>query len=130
MATTEQIRAAIDRYITTFSNNEPARWAECFTPDATQEDPVGTPANVGREAIEGFYRNTSEMVGGNLKLQVKGEPIIIGHEVAMALEAFSGTGADRVRIPLIIDLLTFDEDASITSLRAYWTLESMVPAPE
>jgi len=130
MATSEQIRAAIDRYIETFSSNDPDAWAATFAEDATQEDPVGTPVNKGRDAIKEFYRNTSNMFGGDLKLFAKEDPIIIDHEAVISLYAQAGSGETRSRMPRIIDHLTFNEDASIASLRAFWTVESIEPDPE
>jgi steroid delta-isomerase len=130
MATTDEIRAVIDRYIETFSNNDAEGWAATFADDATQEDPVGSPVNKGRDAIKEFYENTSAMFEGVLKVTRKEEPIIIGHEVVMSLYAQFGSGEGRSRMPRIIDHLTFNEDGSIASLRAFWTLESIEPDPE
>lgn len=130
MATPDEIRATIDRYIETFSSNDPEGWAATFAEDATQEDPVGTPVNKGRDAIKEFYTNTSNMFGGGLKLVAKEEPIIIDHEVVISLYAQAGSGESRNRMPRIIDHLTFNEDASIASLRAFWTLDSIEPDPE
>lgn len=129
MATVEQIQATIDRYIERFSSGDAAGWAALFAEDATQEDPVGTPVNVGREAIQGFYERTAEMLGGGLALVAKEEPVIIGHEAALSLYALAGTGEARMRMPRIIDHMTFDDDANITSLRAFWTMDSITPDP-
>jgi steroid delta-isomerase len=130
MATPDEIRAVVDRYIETFSSNDADGWAATFAEDATQEDPVGTPVNKGRDAIKEFYVNTSNMFGGGLKLVLKDEPIIIGHEVALSAYAQAGSGEGRMRMPRIIDHITINDDGSIASLRAFWTLESMEPDPE
>ncbi len=129
MATPDEIRATIDRYISAFSAGDSAGWAALFTEDATQEDPVGTPVNTSRAAIQGFLDNNLALFG-SLTLHLKQEPVIIGHEAALSLYALAGTGADRVRMPDIIDVITFADDASITSLRAFWTMESLTPDPE
>lgn len=128
MATVEQIQATIDRYIERFSSGDAAGWAALFSEGATQEDPVGTPVNVGREAIQAFYERTAEMLGG-LTLLAKEDPVIIGHEAALSLYALAGSGETRVRMPRIIDHMTFDDDANITSLRAFWTMDSIIPDP-
>jgi steroid delta-isomerase len=130
MATTDEIRAVIDQYVARFNAGDGAGWAALFAEDATQEDPVGTPANVGREAIQGFYDNMSAMLGGGLRIVPKHDPIIIGNEATFAASAYAGTGENRACMPDIVDLMTFAEDGSITSLRAYWTMDSMVPDPE
>lgn len=128
MATTEEIRAAIDRYIETFSSGDAAAWAACFAEDATQEDPVGSPVNSGRAAIQGFHESTSGAFGA-LQLTLKDEPVIIGNEAVMALYAQAGSGESRQRMPNIIDHLTFNDDGSIASLRAFWTMDSITPDP-
>jgi steroid delta-isomerase len=130
MATPEQIRSTLDRYVETFSSNDADGWVATFAEDATQEDPVGTPVNKGRDAIREFYANTSAMFGGALKLTMKEDPIIIDHEVALSAYAQAGSGEARSRMPRIIDHITFNDDASIASLRAFWTLDSMEPDPE
>lgn len=130
MATTEQIRATIDRYVDTFCAGDAAAWAEVFAPDATQEDPVGTPVNVGRAAIAGFYETTSALFGGGLHIELTGEPLLVGHEAIVALSATGGSGETRARVPRIVDHMTFTDDGAIASLRAFWTMESVVPDPE
>jgi len=129
MATPDEIRATIDRYIESFSSGDAAGWAALFAEDATQEDPVGTPVNTGRPAIQAFLDNSLAMFG-TLRLVTKQEPVIIGHEAALSLFALAGSGEGRVRMPDIIDHMTFGDDGSITSLRAFWTMESITPDPE
>lgn len=129
MATPDEIRATIDRYIEAFTAGDAEGWAALFSEDATQEDPVGTPVNTGRAAIQGFLDNNLALFG-SLQLHLKQEPVIIGHEAALSLYALAGTGADRARMPDIIDHMTFGDDASITSLRAFWTMDSITPDPE
>ena len=130
MATPDEVRAVVDQYVSRFNAGDGAGWAALFSEDATQEDPVGTPANVGREAIQAFYENMTAMLGGGLTIVPKHDPIIAGNEAAMAASAFAGTGEQRMTVPDIVDVITFADDGSITSLRAFWTMESMVPAPE
>jgi len=128
MATTEEIRAAIDRYVETFGSGDAAAWSACFAEDATQEDPVGAPVNTGRAAIRAFHENMSATFG-TLRLVLKEDPVIIGHEAAVSLYAQAGDGEGRMRMPTIIDAFTFNEDGSIASLRAFWTMDSITPDP-
>ena len=63
-------------------------------------------------------------------LAVEGdEPVIVGGEAIVFLSATGGTGEGRVRVPRIVDHMTFSADGSIASLRAFWTMESIVPDP-
>ena len=129
MASTEQIREAIDAYVARFSAGDAAAWATCFAEDGTHEDPVGTPVNVGRPAIQAFYENTAAMMGG-LAIERLSEPIVIGNEAVAVFTATAGSGEGRVRMPQIVDHMTFDDDAQITALRAFWTMDTVVPDPE
>jgi steroid Delta-isomerase len=129
MATPDDLAAAIDTYIERFRAGDSAAWVACFAEDATHEDPVGTEPHHGRAAIQASYEQ-SLAIGGSLGLRARDEPIIVGNEAVVALEAWSGSGADRVHMPRIIDHFTFDDDARITSVRAFWQLETVRPDPE
>jgi len=130
MPTTDQIRATLDQYVERFCAGDSAAWAALFTEDASQEDPVGTPANIGREAIAAFYDNSSALFGGNLKIAPTSEPIIAGNEAILIFSATGGSGESRARVPQIVDHLTFAEDGSIASLRAFWDMATITPDPE
>jgi len=130
MPTTDEIRATIDQYVERFCVGDSAAWAALFSEDATQEDPVGTPVNVGREAIQAFYDNTSALFGGGLTIALLSEPVILGNEAIVILTATGGAGAARARVPQIVDHMTFADDASIASLRAFWDMASVTPDPE
>lgn len=129
MATTEQHRAALDRYIELFSAGEAGAWSELFAVDADHEDPVGTPPNEGRPGILAFYENTRKMFG-SVSLRATQPPIVIGNEAVMTLEAVFGEGEGRARIPHIVDVIKFDESGDICSLRAFWDMASLTPDPE
>lgn len=130
MPSTDAVRATIDQYVTRFCAGDAAHWSELFTEDATQEDPVGSPVNEGRAAVQTFYENTSALFGGGLQIELIDEPVIVEGEAIVFLSATGGTGEGRVRVPRIVDHMTFSDDGSIASLRAFWTMESIVPDPE
>lgn len=123
------VRATVDSYAERFSAGDRDGWVALFTADARQEDPVGTPVNIGHEAIGGFYDN---MVGGFgvPQLSLSQEPIIVGNEAMVELNVVAGSGEGRVRIPRILDHMTFAEDGRIESLRAFWDPTSITPDPE
>ena len=129
MPTPDDIRALIDTYVERFSAGDAAGWAALFAPDATHEDPVGSEPNRGRDAIRAFYEQSIGMFG-SLQLVRTGEVVVAGNEAAATFQAHAGTGAGRVLMPHIIDVLRVDDDGLITQLRAYWQFDSVVPAPE
>jgi steroid delta-isomerase len=128
MATTEQIRAIVDRYIELFSAGDVDGWSQLFAADAFHEDPVGTPPNEGREAVAAFYVNTQAMFG-SVRLSAVEEPIVLGNEAVVTLRASAGAGESRVVIPRIVDLMTFNDAGEIASLRAFWDMASITPDP-
>jgi steroid delta-isomerase len=129
MATTEQIRAIVDRYIELFSAGDAEGWSQLFAADAFHEDPVGTPPNEGRDAVKAFYVNTQTMFG-SARLEAAEEAIVLGNEAIVTLRAIAGAGASRVVIPRIVDLMTFNDAGEIASLRAFWDMASITPDPE
>ncbi|MBN8838972.1 MAG: nuclear transport factor 2 family protein, partial [Sphingomonadales bacterium] len=52
----------VERYIDAFANQNPEGVVALFAEDATVEDPIGSPAHVGLEAIRTFY--TASMATG------------------------------------------------------------------
>jgi steroid delta-isomerase len=129
LATTEQIRAALDRYIELFSAGDGEAWSQLFAVDVRHEDPVGTPVNEGRDAVAAFYANTVALFG-SIRLTAAEAPIVLGNEAILTLRASAGAGDGRVTIPRIVDLITFNELGEIASLRAFWDMASITPDPE
>ena len=111
MATTDEIRATIDQYVKRFCAGDARAWSELFSADAVHEDPVGTPVNKGRSAVQTFYENTSALFGGGMHVEQTADPVIVGHEAIVFLTATGGEGENRARVPRIIDHMTFADDA-------------------
>ena len=127
MPTTEQVLATLEAYVKNFSAGDRAGWVGLFAPDAVQEDPVGSPANVGHEAIGTFY--DAMLAGGTPQLSFLQDPIICGDEAIMFLTACTGEGDGQVRVPQIVDHVRLDDEARITSLRAFWDPTKMEFGP-
>ncbi len=77
MADKKTVRALLERYCTAMNERRREDWLDCFADDAVQEDPVGTPANVGREAIGRFFDGNDIAV----TLSVTDDPLVVGNEV-------------------------------------------------
>ena len=117
MATKADVEALMERYCATMTSHDREGWLDCFTDDATQEDPVGTPPNVGREAIGAFFdANVVE-----LTLSVAAPPIVIGNEALAFLRVDMTMGDQKMELPRTIDHLVLDESGTkIVSLRAFF----------
>ena len=123
MPTPDEIRATIDQYVARFSAGDTAGWVALFADDARQEDPVGAPVNVGHDAIRAFFETTLTL--GGPQLSFVREPVIVGNEAMVFIQAIAGEGPTAAVVPFICDHMVFDDDARITSLRAFWDPASM-----
>ncbi|MGJ6122658.1 nuclear transport factor 2 family protein [Mycolicibacterium sp. Y3] len=116
MPTPEQITATVHRYLELVAKGAPDEVVELYASDATLEDPVGGEVHIGRQAIRGFYANI-ENVKGTTEIHTLRA---LGHEAAfywrLSLDFGNGVGMSIE----IISVMTFDADAKITSMKAYW----------
>ena len=86
--------------------------------DVDAEDPVGGgEVHIGRHAIAGFYRNIESIPRETEMLALR----VCGHEAAFmfAITVGAGEGA-RMRIEPI-DVMLFNADGKIASMKAYWS---------
>lgn len=54
MTDADAIRSTVEQYVARFSDDRDG-WLALWAPDATMEDPVGSPVRHGVEAIAEFY---------------------------------------------------------------------------
>lgn len=118
------MKAALQEYVDLTNVGDAAGLVALFAPDATIEDPVGSPAKTGDE-IAAWFRD-SVAFGARIFPTV---PIRGSHANSAALVfdvEFTPPGGERMRIRSL-DVCTFDESGRITSLRAYWGPDDIVP---
>jgi steroid delta-isomerase len=121
MQSPDHIRKVYARYVELVSAGDADAVAAMYARDATVEDPLGTPLKQGRDAIRAFYAST----GGAAKLALSGPVRVCGREAAAPMVA-TLTGPDGKRAYIdIIDVMTFDEDGFITSMRAFWSPDAI-----
>jgi steroid delta-isomerase len=122
------IRATIERYTAAFGARDREGLLDCFTPDAWIEDPVGSPALEGREAIGGFFDQTTGMAD-SIELRRTGPVRIAAGQAAFPMQARPVLGGTTYCVD-IIDVMTFDEAGAITTMRAFWDPAEMRPAED
>ena len=122
------IRATIERYTAAFGARDRDGLLDCFTPDAWIEDPVGTPRLEGREAIGGFFDQTTGMAD-SIELRRTGPVRVAAGEAAFPMQARPVIGGTTFKVD-IIDVMTFDDDGRITTMRAFWDPAEMGPAED
>jgi steroid delta-isomerase len=114
MPSREQIETAVRTYVDAVGRQDLDATVALFAPDARQEDPVGTPANVGHEAIRGFFERAFR---GTFTTTLAGPLLVTGDHAAVHFVITVPTGADPMLVR-VVDLIRFDDDGLIADLRA------------
>ena len=118
------VRALLERYATAMNEHDREAWLDCFADDAVHEDPVGTPPNVGREAIGRFF-DANEIP---VTLSLTADPLVLGNEVLAFLAVVADMDGKQMTIPRIIDHIVLSDDGTrFQSLRAFFDYGEMRP---
>ncbi|MGN7356346.1 nuclear transport factor 2 family protein [Paenibacillus sp. SAF-054] len=122
MLTEQQIKSAMQSYMDCFNQDDLEGVLSLFAEEASIEDPVGTAPIRGKAAIAEFY---GRVVNGKTRIR-RDEPIrgSHGNSGAMAIRIESQT-ADAIMLFHVIEVMTFDEEGHITSMKAYWGQSDM-----
>lgn len=112
----EKIVAAINTYLASFGRKDLEAILDLFTDDAWVEDPVGTPRKVGKAALREFYQIGISM---DISAELESGIRIAGHEAAFAFCVSVNTGNGILKISPI-DIMTFNDEGKITSMRAFF----------
>ncbi|AZG45975.1 nuclear transport factor 2 family protein [Gordonia insulae] len=114
------IRSRVTQYLRTIGNGGSADIATLYADDATVEDPVGSEVHVGRAAIEKFYGalDGADCEAELLSLRVAGDTAAFHFRVTTRT-------VDQTIVVEPIDVMTFDDDAKITSMRAIWSPDDL-----
>jgi steroid delta-isomerase len=126
MADAADIKATIERYWAAFTADDRDGWLGCFADSAWIEDPVGSPRRDTKESIGAFF-DESHAMADSIAL-VPGDVLnVCGTEAAFTMQARPTIGGAQYVVD-IIDAMTFDDDAKITTMKAYWDPSAMRPA--
>ncbi|MGP4056821.1 nuclear transport factor 2 family protein [Mycobacterium sp. 4D054] len=108
------LQGFVQRYLDTVAGGTATDVAALYAEDATLEDPVGGgEVHIGRQAIAGFYKSIE--AGGQITTELLNFRAG-GHEAAFVFAITVG-GAMRIEP---IEVMTFNGDGQITSMKAYW----------
>lgn len=120
------VHATIEQYLARFSAGDKAGWLDLFADDATVEDPVGSPVRRGRDEIAAFWDESHGGVDA-VELRPVGIAVVCGSEASFAFEV-RPTLAGQTYAMHVIDVMTFDDDARVTSQRAFVDFTALRPA--
>lgn len=122
------IRSAVEAYCAAFTKGDRAAYVGLFAESAWIEDPVGSPRLQGREAIGGFFDQSSAMAD-SIELRQTGPVRVAAGECAFPMQARPDIGGTTFVVD-IIDVMTFDDEGRITTMRAFWDPAEMRPADD
>lgn len=87
-----------------------------FAAEATVEDPVGSKVRSGAENLQKFYTGAMSM---NCKITPTGPARIVENEAAFPFHGVVQL-PDKTMEFDCIDVMTFNEDGKILTMRAFW----------
>ncbi|MGN6336483.1 nuclear transport factor 2 family protein [Mycobacterium sp.] len=112
----EAITETVNRYLALVATGTAEEIVTLYAADATIEDPIGSDIRRGEDAIRAFYAGFQ----GAKKDTELAELRISGSEAAFFWHLTLDARDSRTRISPI-STMSFDEDAKITSMRAFWS---------
>lgn len=114
MPNREQIQSTVESYIEAVGRHDLEATVALFAPDAVQEDPIGTPPNVGREAIREFFVKS---YGAAFSTTLTGPLLITGDHAAVHFTINVETGGDPF-VVRVIDVMKINDEGLIAEVRA------------
>jgi steroid Delta-isomerase len=121
-AMSETITATVLRYLELIGNGSADDIVALFADDATVEDPVGSEAYVGLEAIGGFFSTLESLERETELVSLR----VCGREAAFQFVISFNAGDSRMRLSPI-DTMVLDSDGKITSIRSYFSPSDVTP---
>ena len=125
MISAQQVQATMARYVELVDAGDIDGIVALYGQDAVVEDPVGQPPIRGLVAIERFYR---EGLGASKVSATLTGPV---------RATLNGCGAMPFRVDMqwagqpcslhVIDVMEFDADGKIRSMKAYWSETNLTP---
>jgi steroid delta-isomerase len=116
MPSQEAITQTVNSYLTLVAKGATEEIVNLYTADATIEDPAGTDVRRGQDAVREFYAAFQDAKKETELAEIR----VGGSEAAFFWHLTLDAGDSRTRISPI-SLMTFDDDAKITSMRAFWS---------
>ena len=120
-ASNERIRQVIEAYVDRVANGTTDEVLALYAADATVEDPVGTEVRSTPESIREFYAPLEGMDQEGRLVAAR----IAGGQAAFQFELATKAG-DQTFTLSPIDVMTFDDEGRITSMKAYWSDADLV----
>ncbi|AKE92208.1 MULTISPECIES: nuclear transport factor 2 family protein [Rhodococcus] len=118
------IRATVESYIRSVAKGTTDEVLALYAPGATVEDPIGTDVRTTEASLREFYSMIEPLTQTGELLTLK----IAAGNAAFLFRLTTHLGEQDL-VMEVIDVMTFDDDARITSMKAYWSQEDMQTLP-
>ena len=115
MPTRDEICRLCDDYMAAVSAHDLDTLMALFAPDAEQQEPVGTPPNLGHEAIRGFFEASRQVPFTMTRM---GPVTVVGNR-ALFMARVRIELADGIREMTTADVFTVDDQCRIVELLAF-----------
>ena len=119
-ASPERIREVIEQYVARVASGTTDDIMELYAEGATVEDPVGTDVRTTRESIHEFYAAIEPLEQESRLVSAR----VADGQAAFLFELVTRVG-DQTYTLAPIDVMTFDDDGRITTMRAFWSNADM-----
>lgn len=119
--TDQHIADALQAYVDNITAGDLDAVVNLFAEDAIVEDPVGSEPHEGHVALREFYQVACDSVS---KMTLEGNVRVCSNVGACAMLA-SPKGAEDSLLIETLDVMEFNDDGKITSMRAYWGERNM-----
>jgi len=116
MPSQEAISQTVNSYLALLAKGTADDVVTLYAADAIVEDPVGSELRRGHDAIREFYAAFQDAKKETELAELR----VAGSEAAFLWHLTLDAGDSRTRISPV-SLMKFDEDARITSMRAFWS---------
>lgn len=116
----DRILETIQSYVDLVGTGTADEILALYAEGATVEDPVGTDVRTTRESIREFYAAIEPLEQESRLVSAR----VAGNEAAFLFELETRVG-DQTYTLAPVDVMTFDDDARITTMRAFWSNEDM-----
>lgn len=120
--TADHMRQVLQIYVDAMTRGDADAILALYADGATVEDPVGSEPRRGHESIAELYRGAA----GKVRLELDGR-VRVAANCAAAPMIGHPVGMEGMVVE-IVDVMTFDASGKITSMRAFWSPDTIRPA--
>jgi len=113
---TATISGVVDTYINLLTDGTPEQIADLYADGASVEDPIGAPLRTTRAELVEFYGLICNLDEHKATLKWKK---VVGDTAVFEFHLFTKAGDAGFEIQPV-DIMVFDQDGKIKSMRAVW----------